>query len=111
MAAPEHTVRRTITVPYTKQIKNGLVLIVAGRHSGSGNGLYSVVLMTNYLDKPCATVIGNYSYGGLSMKIANVEYKNNAFTLLLDVSGDVVEPYKVAFLQLDLDGTSSGGGN
>lgn len=110
MANGEPTVRSTITVPYTKQIKNGLVLIVTGRHSGSGYSLYSVVLMTDYADGPCATVIGNYSYGGLSMKIANVEYKNNAFTLLLDVSASVVESYKVAFLQLDLDGTSSGGG-
>ena len=108
MAVPEADKTGTITVPYAKQIKNGLVLIVTGRHPGTDTALYGVVLMTDCKYDTSATVIGNYSCNELSMNIENVEYKNNAFTLQLRGQVDL-KSCKVAFLQLDLDGTSSGG--
>lgn len=107
MAAGEPGKFAPRTVPYSGELKDGLMLTFRGTRESKQ--LYATVLITNYSrnDNTFKPVIGRYSYDGNDFGVNDVTYENGAFTFT--PTGNVQGDFQVAFLQLDLDGTSSGG--
>lgn len=107
MAAPGASKFEPRTVPYSGELKDGLMLTFRGTRESKQ--LYATVLITNYSrnDNTFKPVIGRYSYDGNDFGVNDVKYENGAFTFT--PTGNVQDSFQVAFLELDLDGTSSGG--
>lgn len=97
----------TITVPYSGELKKGLMLILSSDFSGLVG--YSTILITECdAGNVINFVAGGYrrTDGNVREFIKAVQYANGVFTLNVSTFGGY--GHKVAFLQLDLDGTSSG---
>lgn len=106
MAVPGASTNPThVSVPYSGKLKNGLMIIVRCSHVDTQT--YGTILITNYSarDNSFSTVIG-VTPGTIS--VSDVKYQSGTFTFLVKNCSSE-EMFKVAFLQLDLDGTSSGG--
>lgn len=108
MPAPEISQLLTITVPYSGELKKGLMLILSSDFMGLVG--YSTILIT---ECDAGNVINFVAAGYRSTdgrtteSIKAVQYTNGVFTINLSTAGN--SAHKVAFLQLNLDGTSSGG--
>lgn len=94
--ASEPSTEVTITVPYSGEIKKGLLIIINCNHA------FGTCLITDYSNgRVFATVKSRYLMSAYDLGVSNAVYSNGVFTLTLQTgtSGD----YKVSFLQLNLD--------
>ena len=93
--AAEPSMEVTITVPYSGEIKKGLLIII------NFNKSFGTCLITRVVNNTFHTLNSTYKRGEFDIGIENITYSNGIFTLTLKtaIEGD----YKVAFLQLNLD--------
>ena len=99
MAAPSPTIK-TISVPYSGEIKRGLLAVV--KYKLESFEAYGSFLYYNTGYNPLTTALKT-SNGELG--ITTVSYSNGSFSISTVISGDIEADgsFSVAFLQLNLD--------
>lgn len=91
----------TISVPYSGEIKRGLLAVV--KYKTSRSEAYGSFLYYDTVHTPSGTFYNIYP-GELG--IGTVSYSNGSFSISTTISGDIVEAdgsFSVAFLQLNLN--------
>lgn len=95
MANAGPSTSKTITVPYSGEIKKGLLIII------NREEYFGTCLITYVKDSTFHTLNSKNVSSGRDLGINNITYSNGIFTLEFDTY--IGDNCKVAFLQLNLD--------
>lgn len=88
----------TITVPYSAEVKDGLLIIVRFHEAGGDTPIGTALRINSSRWRMSDTTLNTST----DLGIASVSYSNGTFTIICNASG-IFSSYEVAFLQLNLD--------